>query len=114
MLLLAYSYDVHPKLDSESAAMALGATSAMCAVGAACVLAACKPRYRSTFYEHCTMKTHMRNTWWRDRTTIELDGKILTDCDRELVRAYQGLNYAKCYWPMDLVEPFVRDNWYVL
>ena len=113
MLLLAYSYDDRPKLDSQSAAMALGVTSAVCAVGAACVLAACEPRYRSTFYEHRTFKTHLRTFWWETATAIIVNGKLRTDCDREIVRADIIMAIAKYYWPMDLVEPFVRENWCV-
>ena len=56
---------------------------------------------------------HNRNTWWRDRTTLEIDGEIVTGCERELVQAQQGMAYARCYWPMDLAEPFVRENWCV-
>ena len=68
-------------------------------------------RFRTTFYKHCAM--HNRNTWWCDRTTLEIDGKIVTGCERELVQAHQGMAYARCYWPMDLAEPFVRENWCV-
>ena len=113
MLLLAYSYDDRPKIDSQSAAMALGVTSAVCAVGAACVLAACEPRLRSSFYEHRTLKTHVRNTWWETATATTINGKLETHCDRETIRAYHAMSFAKCYWPMDLVELFVRKNWCV-
>ena len=114
VLLLAYSYDDRPKFDSPSAAMALGVTSAVCAVGAACVLAACEPRYRSSFYEHRTWVMHLRNFWWDDATAVNIDGKMRTNCDRETIRAWSIIrSTARYYWPMDLAEPFVRENWCV-
>ena len=115
MLLLAYSYNDRPKFDSQSAAIVLGVTSAVCAVGAACVLAACEPRYRSTFYEHRTWAMHLRTFFWDTATAVEVNGKLRANCDRETVRAWHVMGVsAECYWPMDLVKPFVRENWCVL
>merc|ERR1712185_206624 len=91
--------------------MALGVMSVACAAGAACVLAACETRFRSTFYEHRTFKTHVRTFKWEIATVIEVNGKLRTNCDRETIRADIIMSYAKCYWPMDLVEPFVQENW---
>ena len=38
-------------------------------------------------------------------------GKLMKDCDRETIRAVHAMYFAKAYWPMDLVQPFVRENW---
>ena len=65
---------------------------------------------RATFYKHCTMAMHVRNYHWHVGTTVKIKGKLVADCDRELIRALRITHYAKCYLPMDLVEPVVRDN----
>ena len=58
------------------------------------------------------MQQHVREWWWFTATTLKVDGKTRSNCDRESVRADHVMKwYAKCYWPMDLVEPFVRENW---
>ena len=114
MLELAYKFssDKQPKPEWQTAAMALGATSALSVVGAICTLASTNERFRSTFYKHCTCAEYVRNDW-DGRTTVTIRGKIVTDCGRELVRIKLMKGYNRCYWPMDLVEPFVRENWWV-
>ena len=83
----------------------------LCALGAVFTFASMEKRFRATFYQHRTLLMHNRNTWWRDRTTLEINGEIVKGCDRQTVQAVQGMSYARCYWPMDLVEPYVRANW---
>ena len=31
--------------------------------------------------------------------------------EQEKIRAQILTNYARCYWPMELVEAFVREGW---
>mgnify|MGYP007000213275 CR=1 len=57
-----------------------------------------------------TYNTHLRTFWWDTATTFNVDGQVRTNFDRDTVRAHVMI-FAKCYWPMDLVEPFVRENW---
>ena len=57
------------------------------------------------------MKKHVRDFWWFTATATAISGKLVEDCDRETVRAETAMSFAKAYWPMDLVEPFVRENW---
>ena len=114
MLVLAYSFEKSPKIDSQSAAVMLGATSAVCAAGAAFSFVALNERFRDSFWKHYPMSKHVREFWWETATvTTGPDGQVMEDCDRETIRAYTAMYFAKCYWPMDLVEPFVRDNWCV-
>ena len=50
----------------------------------------------------------------RVTATLKIDGELV-ECDREFVQAYDVIgDTARAYWPMDLVEPFVRQNWYVV
>ena len=48
---------------------------------------------------------------WNEQTVAKVDGEIVTGCDRELVRAGLLLKTARCYWPTELVERFVAQNW---
>ena len=94
----------------------LGATTALTGFGAACVFAAMDERYRSTFYKHTTLAMYLRSEYWNahHKTTLRMKGEVLRGCNHDLVRAYEAIGeYARCYWPMDLVEPFVRENWCV-
>ena len=96
--------------------MALGTSTAACVVGAVCTLGLTPKRFRSTFYEHHTLTKYIREYVWCKQTTLKIDGELVV-CDRELVQAYDTIGvegYARCYWPMDLVEPFVRENWCVI
>ena len=71
-------------------------------------------RLLPSFYKHQTLKQHIREFVWNEETAATApDGKLMKDCDRETIRAYCACSFAKCYWPMDLVEPFVRENWCV-
>ena len=113
MLALAYSFEDKLKLEWQTAAMVLGASTALCVVGAACTLALTPKRFRSTFYKHYTLGTYVREYVWHEQTTLNIDGELV-ECDREFVQAYDVIgDTARAYWPMDLVEPFVRQNWYV-
>ena len=114
VLALAYAFDDKPTLEWQTAVMALGTTTVMSVIGAVGVFFSMEERFRSSFYEHCTMAKHVRTYVWDERTAHRVQGKIDTDCDRELVRAAAAMMYARCYWPMDLVEPFVRENWCVI
>ena len=111
MLALAYAFNDKPKFEWQTAAMALGATTSLCVVGAACTLASTSEKYRPTFYKHCTLAMYVREYCWHEQTLLKLNGELVV-CDRELVRAYDAIgDTARAYWPMDLVETFVRDNW---
>ena len=111
MLKVAYSFDERPILDSRSAAMMLCAATAVCAVGAGCFLLSMKERFRGTFYKHHTFSAQMRDYYWNVKTVVSMNGELLKNCEREFVRADTMKSFARCYWPMDLVEPFVRENW---
>ena len=113
MLVLAYSFDKRPKVDSQSAAIALGTTSALCALGISCTFASMERRFRSTFYKHRNCAKHVRDWCWDLATfSTDLNGQV-KEYDRETIRAYHAMSFTKASWPMDLVEPFVRDNWCV-
>ena len=90
----------------------LGATTAVSLVGVACVFASMDKRYRSSFYKHCTLMMHNRSYVWKSKETLTLNGKLVKN--RELVLTCAGLDQALCYWPMELVKPFVRENWCVV
>ena len=107
------SFDDQPKLDWQTAATVLAASTAVCMIGAAFALKWMDVRFRSTFYKHYTLAKYVREYDWNERTTLKLRGQIITGCDQELVRAKVMQGFARCYWPMDLVKPFVRDNWCV-
>ena len=62
MLALAYTFEDKPKLEWQTAAMALGASTALCVVGAACTLASMPERFRSTFYKHHTLAMYLEGT----------------------------------------------------
>ena len=51
MLTLAYTFEDKPKLEWQTAVMALGASTAQCMVAAACTLALTPKRFRSTFHK---------------------------------------------------------------
>ena len=36
---------------------------------------------------------------------------VKTGCERETIRAYHAMSFARCYCPMNLVERFVRGSW---
>ena len=115
MTALAYTFfDDKPKLQSQTAAIALGASTVVCVVGAVGVFVLMDERFRSSFFEHCTLATYVRTYLWYERTAQKVQGKIELDCDRELVRAVGAMEQARYYWPTDLVEPFVRENWCVV
>ena len=60
------------------------------------------------------MKQHFRDWWWLTATVTTINGELHTNCDRELVRVCEAIGAtARCYWPMDLVRPFVRRHWCV-
>ena len=110
MLVRAYSFDDRPKTDSQTAAMALGVTTATCVIGAACALASMEQRWHSTFYEHRTLKKHVREFWWKQATVgADNDGNFVYK--KEDIIACHAMSFARCYWPTDLVESFVRANW---
>ena len=114
MLLLAYSFDDRPRLDSQSAALVLCVTTAMCVIGATCTLTMMQERFRSTFYKHCTMAKHVRDFWWYHGSASYIEQKLMKDCDHDLIRGHQVVRtFATAYLPMDLVEEWVRENWYV-
>ena len=94
----------------------LAATTALSFVGAACVLATMDERLRPSFYRHETLVMYMRSTLWSEhpKTTLRIKGEVIRGCDFDLVRGYDAMGrHARCYWPIDLVEPFVSDNWCV-
>ena len=50
--------------------------------------------------------------FWHERAVVKVDGQLVHGCDRELVQTYEVIgDYARCYWPMELVKPLVRENW---
>ena len=92
----------------------LAATTALSFVGAACVLATMDERLRPSFYRHETLAMYVRSTLWSEhhKTTLRIKGEVIRGCDFDLVRGYEAMGeHARCYWPMDLVKPFVRANW---
>ena len=57
---------------------------------------------------------YVRKYVWHEQTTLSINGELV-ECDREFVRATDVMrDTARCYWPMDLVEIFVRQNWCVV
>ena len=112
MLGLAYYlFEDRPLLDSQTAAIILGGATALAIFGAACVLEATPENYRGGFYQHNTLAMYVRSFAWNEQTSIKIDGKVKTGCTRELVRAAEVIGeHARCYWPDDLVRPFVREN----
>ena len=84
----------------------------MRALSAALGMANVVPAFRHTFYRHRTMAAHVREFWWNEATATTMpNGELATGCDRETIRAYHVMGYARCYWPMDQVEDFVREGW---
>ena len=63
--------------------------------------------------ESYCMDCHDNDTSKGDLSLEKIDGNLV-DCGHEAVRAAEVIgDSARAYWPMDLVEPFVRQNWYV-
>ena len=60
-----------------------------------------------------TLATYLREYTWNEATAVTARGQLLIDCGQERIRADVIDNVARQYWPMDLVEPFVRENWWV-
>ena len=106
-------FEDKPKLEWRAAVIVLGASTALCVTGAACTLASTTERFRSTFYKHYTMAMYIRGYMWHERTLCRIDGEMV-ECDREFIRAFALSDTARTYWPMDLVEPWARQNWSVI
>ena len=54
---------------------------------------------------------YVRSYVWTEQTVLRIDGEI-AEYDRETIQAYEAIgDTARCYWPVDLIEPFVRQNW---
>ena len=49
----------------------------------------------------------MREYWWH-REPYMWDGEMQ---EQEKIRAEILTSYARCYWPMELVEAFVQEGW---
>ena len=109
MLVYAYSFEGEPTLDFRTAATVLGVATFISALGMVCTLISMPQEHRASFYKHCTYHMHLRDWNW-NQTIMNIDG-VLVECEPELVRACVGMSYARCYWPDDLVRPFVRENW---
>ena len=77
------------------------------ALGVALVMAKMVPEYRKTFFRHRTMKTHVREFHW-NREPYMYNGEMQ---EQEKIRAEILTSYARFYWPMELVEAFVREGW---
>ena len=77
------------------------------ALSAALGMANVVPAFRGTFYRHRTFATMLREFEW-NREPYLRDGELRT---REKIRAGVVADFARCYWPMDLVEQFVREGW---
>ena len=55
---------------------------------------------------------YIRTHTWNEQTSIVVAGEIVEVTERETVQARSAIgDTARCYWPMDLVEPFVRKNY---
>ena len=111
MLVLGYRIGDRPHVNSEAAAIMLVTSTAVCVLGAVCAFASMNPAFRSTFFKHRTFSKHMREYEWNERTVVKVRGEMVPGCDRELVRVKAAMSFARCYWPMDLVESLVRENW---
>ena len=112
MALLAFlAFERTPAFTQRAVVMTLGGLTAGGALAAALGMANMVPAYRHTFYRHRTMATHVREWWWNEAMAVRIDGELVLNCDRETVRVDVLKNHARCYWPMDLVEVFVRENW---
>ena len=103
-----FAFERAPNLASQTVAIALVGVTAGCALAAALGMANVVPAFRHTFYRHRTIATHVREYWW-NREPYMYNGEMQ---EQEKIRAESLTSFARCYWPMDLVEPFVRDNWY--
>ena len=118
-IMMTIAYKVFEDSSSADAVRArvimLIASTAVGTLGAALSLASIgKPR-RSTFHKHCTCATYTRTYAWNEQVSITIGGELHTNCEREMVRAYQVIgSTARCYWPTDLVERFIAQNWCVL
>ena len=113
LMLAVAHYSFEARAYSATRLVLLIASTAVCAIGAACTLASVHNRFRATFYVHRTLAQHIRSYEWNERTVLKVNGEIDTDCDRELVRVRGAMSYARYYWPADLIKPFVRHNWCV-
>ena len=81
----------------------------------ACVFMSMNEKFRVTFYKPYSLYRHVRENFWSENhyTSLRNGGVVTTGHDRETIQAVRGMSFARTYWPMDLVEPFVRRNWYV-
>ena len=90
--------------------MVLGGATALSVLSALASFALMEPKFRSTFYRHRTMATHVREFHWVRST--KMDGtKIECNDDLDAVRAGILESYANAYWPNDLARLWVRDGW---
>ena len=112
MLVLAYFVvGQRPKLDLQSAVVALVTATFVCTLGAACALVSMEGKFRFSFFKHCTMQTYARKDIWALRTRSDTFGKVVDDQDT--ARAEAIVHYNKAYLPVDLAKEFLRKNWCV-
>ena len=97
-------------IDQRIVWMVLGGATALSVLAALVAFALMESKFRSTFYRHRTMATHVREFYWVRST--KTDGtKIKCNDDLDAVRAEILEWYAKAYWPTDLVRLWVREGW---
>ena len=112
MALLAFlAFERTAAFTPRAVVMTLGGLTASGALVAALGMANMVPACRRTFYRHRTCATHVREWWWNEATADRINGELVLNCDREIIRADVISSFARCYWPTDLVEGFGRENW---
>ena len=111
MLALALHYDTTLPINNPRLLwIVLGGATAVCVL---CTLLASQlmvPSFRSTFFCHRTLATHLREFHWMRET--KWDGaSIECNDDLDAVRARILKMHATNYWPADLARQWTRDGW---
>ena len=111
MLLLAFRFDDEPSRISQWVVWSvLGTATCLSVLATLAAFVLMKPSFRSTFYRHRTMATHVRKHYWVRST--KWDGTpVLSNDDMDSVRAQALGGYASAYWPTDLARQWTREGW---
>ena len=73
--------------------------------GAALVLATAEPCFRYSLYRHETYLMYIRRFLWNEATAMKYNGRLVTCCSRELIRAVFVMGDARCYWCVENARP---------
>ena len=111
MLALAFHFDDEPAGMSQRVVWGvLGSATALSVLATLAAFVLMESSFRSTFYRHRTMATHVREHYWMRETKWDRTPVISND-DLDAVRAQTLSNYATAYWPTDFARQWVREGW---